>query len=89
VLFRRPIREPLPFLAMALMAYAASRQLKVPPPNRVALHWAREWSGTPRPLSCTFPCAYEDGLDMVHFEGCFAGSAFPPGVAAGYLYITA
>jgi nitric oxide reductase subunit B len=32
--------EPLPFLAMALMAYAAFRQMKVPPPNRVALHWA-------------------------------------------------
>jgi nitric oxide reductase subunit B len=32
--------EPLPFLAMALMAYSAFRQMKVPPPNRVALHWA-------------------------------------------------
>jgi nitric oxide reductase subunit B len=32
--------EPLPFLAMALMAYYALRQMKVAPPNRVALHWA-------------------------------------------------
>jgi nitric oxide reductase subunit B len=32
--------EPLPFLAMALMAYLALRQMKVAPPNRVALHWA-------------------------------------------------
>jgi nitric oxide reductase subunit B len=32
--------EPLPFFAMAAMAYSAFRQMKVPPPNRVALHWA-------------------------------------------------
>jgi nitric oxide reductase subunit B len=32
--------EPLPFLAMALMAYYALRQMKRPPDNRVALHWA-------------------------------------------------
>jgi nitric oxide reductase subunit B len=32
--------EPLPFLAMALMAYYALRQMEVAPPNRVALHWA-------------------------------------------------
>jgi nitric oxide reductase subunit B len=32
--------EPLPFLAMALMAYKALRQMKVSPDNRAALHWA-------------------------------------------------
>jgi nitric oxide reductase subunit B len=32
--------EPLPFLAMALMAYSALRQMKAAPDNRAALHWA-------------------------------------------------
>jgi nitric oxide reductase subunit B len=32
--------EPLPFLAMALMAYVAFKQMKVAPLNRAALHWA-------------------------------------------------
>lgn len=32
--------EPLPFLALAAMAYAAFRGMERPPDNRVALHWA-------------------------------------------------
>ncbi|MFW5904996.1 MAG: cbb3-type cytochrome c oxidase subunit I [bacterium] len=32
--------EPLPFLAMAIMAYQALRRMETPPPNRIALHWA-------------------------------------------------
>ena len=32
--------EPLPFLAMAIMAYMGLQGMKAPPANRVALHWA-------------------------------------------------
>jgi nitric oxide reductase subunit B len=32
--------EPLPFLAMAVMAYMAFRRMVTPPENRIALHWA-------------------------------------------------